>query len=149
MTSKTLLKSDPRDKSIHTSHAALTGRDRGFLPSRYYSVRVALAGALYTLRTQPNAWIEMGAGVLIGIAGLFFGISALEWGILGLTIFAVLACEAINTAIEAVVDLVSPDFHPLAKIAKDSAAGAMIFIVIGSICVALGVFGPRLLALFK
>lgn len=149
MTSKAVLKPDLLDKSLHTSHAALTGRDRGFWPSRYYSFRVALAGAFYTLRTQPNAWLEMGAGVLIAIAGLFFGITALEWGILGLTIFAVLACEAINTAIEAVVDLVSPEFHPLAKIAKDCAAGALIFIVIGSLCIALGVFGPHLLALFR
>lgn len=149
MTSKTSLNPDPLKTALHPAHAALTGRDRGFWPSRYYSVRVALAGALYTLRTQPNAWIEVGAGVLIAIFGFLFGISALEWGILGVTIFMVLALEAINTAIEAVVDLVSPDFHPLAKIAKDSAAGAMIFVVLGSLCIALGVFGPRLLALVK
>ena len=60
-------------------------------------------------------------------------------------IFGILALEAVNTAVEAVVDLVSPEFHPLAKIAKDAAAGAMIFGVLGSLCIALGIFGPRIL----
>ena len=59
----------------------------------------------------------------------------------------ILALEAVNTAIEAVVDLVSPQFHPLAKTAKDAAAGALVFAVCGSIFVAAAIFGPRLLAL--
>ena len=131
-----------------TSHAALTGRDRGFWRSREYSFRVALAGAMHTLRTQPNAWIEVSAGLIVAIMGWLFTITAMEWGILGLTIFGVLALETVNTAVEAVVDLVSPDFHPLAKLAKDTAAGAMIFVTLGSICIALGIFGPRILVLF-
>lgn len=128
-----------------TSHAALTGRDRGFWRSREYSFRVALSGAIHTLRTQPNAWIEVSAGFIIAIFAWIFNISALEWGILGMTIFGVLALEAVNTAIEAVVDLVAPEFHPLAKIAKDTAAGAMVFGVLGSLSIALGIFGPRIL----
>ncbi len=125
---------------------ALTGRDRGFLKSRLYSLQAAWVGALYTLRTQPNAWIELVAAGLIALAGWWFAISALEWAVLALMICTVLALEAVNTAIEAVVDLISPDYHPLAKIAKDAAAGAMIFLVIGSLLVALGIFGPRLWA---
>ena len=70
-----------------------------------------------------------------------------EWALLGLVVAMVLALEAVNTAVEAVVDLVSPDYHPLAKIAKDAAAGAMIFAVLGSIAVAATIFGPRLWAL--
>jgi diacylglycerol kinase (ATP) len=58
----------------------------------------------------------------------------------------VLALEAVNTAVEAVVDLVSPHYHPLAKIAKDTAAGALVFAVLGSILVAASIFGPRLWA---
>lgn len=135
--------------ALTATHAALTGRDRGFWRSREYSFRVALAGAWHTLRTQPNARIELGAGVVIALFGWIFAISALEWGILGMTILGILALEAVNTSIEAVVDLVSPDFHPLAKIAKDTAAGAMIFAVLGSLCVALGIFGPRIFALLK
>ena len=112
------------------------------------SLRAALAGVAYTLRTQPNAWIELAALSAVGVAGWWFGISALEWGLLGLTVAVVLALEAVNTAIEAVVDLISPGYHPLAKIAKDAAAGAMIFAVLGSIAVAASIFMPRLWALW-
>ena len=117
-----------------------------FLRGRWLSLRAAWAGVTYTLRTQPNAWIELTALSVVAIAGLWFGISALEWGLLGLTVAVVLALEAVNTAIEAVVDLVSPQVHPLAKIAKDCAAGAMVFVVLGSIAVAAAIFVPRLWA---
>ena len=117
-----------------------------FWRGRRLSLLAALEGVAYTVRTQPNAWIELGALTLVAAAGLWFRISALEWGLLGLTITVVLALEAVNTAIEAVVDLVSPHCHPLAKIAKDTAAGAMIFAVLGSIFVAASIFGPRIWA---
>lgn len=118
-----------------------------FLRSRWQSFRFAWAGAVYTLRTQPNAWIEIAAAVVIFALALFFRVRAVEWAVLALTIALVFALEAVNTAVEAMVDLVTPEYHPLAKVAKDAAAGAMIFIVIGAICVALAIFGPRLLAL--
>jgi diacylglycerol kinase len=106
----------------------------------------AFEGVAYTLRTQPNARIELAALTVVALAGLWFGITALEWGLLGLTVAVILALEAVNTAIEAVVDLVSPQIHPLAKIAKDTAAGAMIIAVLGSVFVAASIFGPRLWA---
>lgn len=129
-------------------NAKLTGRDRGFWAGRWFSLRAALAGARYTLRTQPNAWIELCAVLVVCLTGWWLRLPWLEWGILGLTFFLVLALESLNTAIEAVVDLVSPDYHPLAKVAKDAAAGAMVFVVLGSVCVALAIFSPRLWALF-
>ncbi len=119
-----------------------------FLPGRVLSFRAAWQGVLYTLRTQPNAWIELSALAVVCVAGWWFGISALEWGLLGLTVAMVLALEAVNTAVEAVVDLVSPQIHPLAKIAKDTAAGAMLFAVAGSVIVASAIFGPRLWSLW-
>jgi diacylglycerol kinase len=131
-------------KRLPSSHRTLTGRDRTFLASRWFSFRAALAGASHTLRTQPNAWIELTAIALVSLLGWWVRLSALEWGLLGLTFFLVLACEAVNTAVEAVVDLVSPHYHPLAKIAKDAAAGALIFAVLGSLCVAAAIFGPRI-----
>lgn len=118
-----------------------------FWLGRWYSLRAAWAGVRYTLRTQPNAWIELVALVVVIAAGWWFRVSPLEWAVLGLTMALVLALEAVNTALESVVDLVSPQVHPLAKTAKDAAAGAMIFIVLGSIWVALWIFGPRLWAL--
>jgi diacylglycerol kinase len=121
----------------------------GFLRGRQLSFMAALEGVVYTLRTQPNAWIELTALSVVALAGLWFGISALEWGLLGLTIALILALEAVNTSIEAVVDLVSPQYHPLAKIAKDTAAGAMVLAVLGSIFVAAAIIGPRLWQLLR
>jgi diacylglycerol kinase len=120
---------------------------RGFLAARWFSLRAAVAGVLYTLRTQPNAWIELAAAGVVVALGWWLEISRLEWAVAGLTIAVILALEAMNTAVEAVVDLVSPQAHPLAKTAKDAAAGAMVLAVLGSLWVAGFIFGPRLWAL--
>jgi diacylglycerol kinase len=119
-----------------------------FFYSRWVSFRVGVAGALYTLRTQSNAWIEVTALAVVVVVSVWLRISAVEWAIISLVIGLVLALEAVNTAIEAVVDLVSPDWHPQAKVAKDAAAGALVFAVLSSLGVAAAIFGPRLWALF-
>jgi diacylglycerol kinase len=129
---------DPQPLNYHTNLSFWRGRQ--------LSLAAALAGVVYTLRTQPNAWIELAALAVVIVAGWWFGITALEWGLLGLMVTVILALEAVNTSIEAVVDLVSPQHHPLAKIAKDTAAGALVFAVVGSLFVALAIFGPRLWA---
>ena len=90
----------------------------------------------------------MAALVVVAAAAAYFRVSAVEWSILLMCIFGVLALEAVNTSVEAMIDLVSPHYHPLAKIAKDAAAGALVFAVLGSLCVAAAVFGPPILALF-
>ncbi len=115
-----------------------------FLAGRWLSLNAALAGCMHTLRTQPNAWIEIAAMVVVVAAAWWFHVTAVEWAILILTFALILALEAVNTAIEAVVDLVSPQYHPLAKIAKDTAAGGLVFAVLGSLCVAAFIFGPHL-----
>ena len=116
----------------------------GYLPGRWFSFKVAVSGAVFTLRTQPNTRIELFTIPVIALAGWWLAINRIEWIILGLTIALIFALEAMNTAVEAVVDLVSPDYHPLAKRAKDAAAGAMVFAVLGSLWVALLIFGPRI-----
>ncbi len=122
----------------------LAGRDRSFLASRWFSFKAALTGVKYTLATQPNAWIELVAVVIVSLAGWWLQIAAIEWALLALTFSAVLALEAVNTAVEATIDLISPHYHPLAKIAKDAAAGALVFAVLGSLGVACAILGPRL-----
>lgn len=119
-----------------------------FWRGRGMSFAAALEGVAYIVRTQPNVWIELAALSAVMVAGLWFGLGALEWALLGLTVAMILTLEAVNTAIETVVDLVSPHYHPLAKIAKDTAAGALIIAVVGSVFVAMCIFGPRLWALF-
>ena len=126
----------------------LAGRDRPFLASRWHSLRAALAGVVHTLRTQPNAWIELTAIAVVFGAGWWFEIARGEWLMLILICSLILALEAVNTAVEATVDLVSPQYNPLAKIAKDAAAGAMVFAVLGSVGVAALIFGPHLWGLF-
>lgn len=115
--------------------------------NRWHSFTCAVDGAVHTLRTERNTRIELAAAAVVAVAGLWLRIQAAEWALLALTVGVVLALEAVNSAIEAVVDLVSPDYHELARIAKDCAAGAMLFAVLGSLGVALAIFGPRLWAL--
>ncbi len=112
--------------------------------SRWHSFSCAVRGVLYTVRTQRNTWIELAAGLVVLAAGLWLRIEPLEWAVLGLTVFTILALEAVNSALEALVDLVSPDYHELARVAKDAAAGAVLLAVIGSLVVAGAIFGPRL-----
>ena len=129
-------------------HATLTGRNLGFWRGRWFSFSAAFIGAVHVIRTQPNAWIELTALVVVAAAATYFHVSAIEWSVLLMCIFGVLALEAVNTSVEAIIDLVSPHYHPLAKIAKDAAAGALVFAVLGSLCVAVAVFGPHILVLF-
>jgi diacylglycerol kinase (ATP) len=115
--------------------------------NRWHSFTAAARGAVYTIRTQRNTWIELAAAAVVVAAGIWLRIEPLAWAILALTIAAILALEAVNSAIEAVVDLASPDYHELARTAKDCAAGAMIFAVLGSLGVAVAIFGPPLVRL--
>lgn len=124
--------------------ATLTGRDRSFLAGRWFSLCAALHGVWHTLSTQPNAWIELTAMIVVSLVGWWLQISAIEWALFALVFSLVLALEAVNTALEATVDLLSPHYHPLAKIAKDAAAGGLVFAVLGSLGVAIAILGPRL-----
>ena len=107
----------------------------------------AFAGISYSLRTQANLRIHLAAAIGVILAGLLFQISTVEWAILVVTIMIVTSAELFNTALEAAVDRVGNEHHPLSKIAKDTAAGAVLIGAIGSVLVGLLIFGPRLLAL--
>ena len=109
----------------------------------------AIAGILQLVRRQRNAQIHLFVTVVVCGASWAWGLSRIEWLILILTIAMVLGMEAVNTAIEAVVDLASPRFHPLAKQAKDVAAGGVLIVAIGAAGVALLLYGTRLLELVR
>jgi diacylglycerol kinase len=98
------------------------------------------------LRTQPNAWIHAIATASAIVLGLWLRLSRIEWAILTLTIGLVWTAEFINTALEAAVDLASPDIHPLAKIGKDVSAAAVLVAAIISVVIGLLVLGPPLWA---
>lgn len=115
---------------------------------RVKSFGYAFEGCWYVLRTQYNTWIHAAATVVVVVLGLWLEINRVEWGLVTLAIMAVWMGEIFNTAVEAIVDLASPEFHPLAKIAKDVAAAGVLIAAIGSIVVAVIVFGPPLVAIF-
>ena len=98
---------------------------------------------IYTLIcSEHNAWIHCAAIVLVTIAGFFFNITKGEWLAIILCFGLVLAAEAFNTAIEKLVDLVSPDRNPLAGKVKDIAAGAVLICAITAIIVGIIIFAP-------
>ena len=98
------------------------------------------------LCSQPNARIHAIATVCAVALGIWLGLSCTEWAILALTIGFVWTAEFINTALEAMVDLASPDIHPLAKVSKDVSAAAVLVSAIISVVVGLLVLGPPLWA---
>jgi diacylglycerol kinase len=114
--------------------------------SRLASFRHAFAGWWYMLRTQRNAWIHAVISTLVFLAGLWLGLNRMEWAIILLTIALVWMAEFVNTALEAVVDLASPDLHPLAKIGKDVGAAAVLIGSIAAMVVGLLILGPPLWA---
>jgi diacylglycerol kinase (ATP) len=116
------------------------------IASRLRSVRFALRGIRRMLRTQHNAWIHAAATAAAMTAGAVLRIDAHEWLVIVLAIMAVWTAEALNTAFEALCDVASPDFHPSVERAKDVAAGAVLISAIGSVVVAILIFGPRLAA---
>ena len=107
----------------------------------------AFAGLAWMARTQRNAQVHLLITTIVIVAGVFFQVSVGEWLALILAIAVVLALEAMNTAVEAVVDLASPQLHPLAKRAKDAAAGSVLIGAIGAAVVGCVVFVPRFWAL--
>ena len=92
---------------------------------------------------HPNAIVHLVAVVTVCIAGYFFKISTSEWLVIILCFIAVISLEAMNSAIEYVVDLASPEHHPLAKKAKDMAAGAVLLTAIGAVVIAAIIFLPK------
>ncbi len=124
------------------------------MPSPYLSGRLrsfghAFRGLKLLLQTQPNARIHAVATVLVVAAGALLRIAAAEWALIVLAIVCVWVAEALNTSIEFLVDLVSPEHHPLAAKAKDVAAGAVLAAAIGSAIIGGFVFGPHVLRMLE
>ncbi len=107
----------------------------------------AFSGLWYALRTQRNVRVHLVAALLAILLGIWLHISALEFALLFVAITGVFSAEMFNTVLELCVDLASPTYHPLAKIAKDVAAGAVLLNALLAIIIGSFVFIPHLLAL--
>jgi len=108
--------------------------------SLFHSFNHAAEGVILALRTQRNLWMHFTIAAAVLVAALAFGVSRLELIVLLLAITFVLVAELVNTAIEAAVDVASTSFDPIAKLAKDIAAGAVLIAALNALAVGYLVF---------
>lgn len=106
----------------------------------WHSFRFAAQGIVWAFKSELNMKVHSGLAVLVLAAAAVFKLPAASWMLLLLAITLVLAAELLNTAVEATVDLVSPEIHPLAKIAKDTAAGAVLLTAVFAVIMGIYVF---------
>ncbi|MGI6550018.1 MAG: diacylglycerol kinase family protein [Syntrophomonadales bacterium] len=109
------------------------------------SLRYAANGIVYALVSQRNMKIHLVATVLVISAGLFFGLNTVEWLLIILTVTMVWAAEILNSSLEEVVDLVSPEYDVRAGRAKNMSAGAVLVTALGAVFVGIMIFGPRII----
>ena len=107
------------------------------------SFNYARAGAEHALKTQRNIWIHLAIGAAVLLLAFWFKVGRLEAALLVLTITFVIVMEMFNTALEEVVNLVKAEDHPLAALAKNVAAGAVLIAAAGALVVGLIIFLPR------
>lgn len=113
------------------------------------SANHAIDGIQYTIDNERNFRIELIFAIIVTIMSYVLNVSILEWTILILTIGIVLALEMVNTSIERVVDLVTKDYLPLAKYAKDVSAGAVLIMSMFSVAIGILIFLPKIIDLMK
>lgn len=113
--------------------------------SKYFaSFNYAIDGILYSLKTQKNMRIHIVAAIFALGLGTYLRLNPRDLLFLFFAITLVIMAELFNTAIEATVDLIVKDFHPLARIAKNVAAGAVLVTALNALAVAFILFYPRL-----
>jgi diacylglycerol kinase (ATP) len=111
---------------------------------RINSFKYAFNGINLLIKTQIHARIHVSAIIIVSILGWYLRINTTEWLILILCFGSVLSAEGMNSAIETLTDLVSPEYHPLAGKAKDLAAGAVLILALMSMIVGGIIFIPKI-----
>lgn len=115
-----------------------------FIRSRLRSFGYAFEGWGHVLRNEPNSWIHAFVSVAVIVVAVWLQLPVRDWAVLLLTIAIVWVAEFFNTAIENVVDLVSPEEHPLAKVSKDISAAGVLLAAITAVLIGLLILGPPL-----
>jgi diacylglycerol kinase len=136
----------PENETSVVDEAPGAGRPSHRRHGLWKSVYFAFAGLGFLFRTQRNARIELAIGAAACAMAGWLRVSRAEWAVLVFTTALVLILEGLNTAVEAAIDLASPEVHPLAKAAKDLAAGMVLIAAIASVAVGLLILGPPLWA---
>lgn len=111
---------------------------------RLASFRYAFNGVRLLIQKEHNAWIHCFAAICVVITGIFFGLSKMEWIAVIIVIGAVFSAEAVNSAVESLSDLVSPEYNEAIKNTKDLAAGAVLIMAIAAAIVGCIIFIPKL-----
>ncbi|MDD3894206.1 MAG: diacylglycerol kinase family protein [Syntrophomonadaceae bacterium] len=109
------------------------------LPESFY---YAIVGLVSVIKSERNMKIHFSAVLAVVVVAFLFNVSRFEWAVLVITIFLVLIAETINTAVEKTVDLVTDTYHPLAKKAKNIAAGAVLLSAVNAVIIALIILLP-------
>ena len=115
-----------------------------FFRSRAQSFRFAFEGWWHVIRTQKNAWIHTIISIAVILVGFWLQLSPQDWAVIILAIGMVWAAEFFNTALEAIIDLISPEKNHLAKISKDVGAAAVLIAAGASVMIGLLILGPPL-----
>lgn len=115
----------------------------------YISLGWAVQGIVYALKNERHMRFHLAATLVALLVGWWLHLLPSQWLMVILAITLVWTAELINTAIEAVVDLHTSHHHPLAKVAKDVAAGAVLVTAINALVVAAVIFAPKLATLVK
>ena len=113
------------------------------------SFKYALDGIISAYKTEQNLLVHTIGAIIAIILGIFLKLSTTEFAIVPLVIGLVITAEMINTALEYAIDMAMPTIHPLAKISKDVASGAVLFAAISSVAVGLLIYLPKIIDLFK
>ncbi len=114
----------------------------------FNSINYSMAGLRYAYKNEQSMTIHVSITAAIIILGILLDISRLEWIICIFLLGIIMATELINTALEAVVDLITQDYHPLAKIAKDTASAAVFVFSLVAVIIGGIIFIPHVLDLF-
>lgn len=114
----------------------------------FYSIKFSIEGLIYAYRYEQSLWLHGIATIFAISLGIIFRIKLSEWAIVFIALGAILGIELMNTAIEATVDLVTLETHPLAKIAKDCGSAASFIMTLVACVISLFVFGPYFIEVF-
>ncbi|SDW59026.1 diacylglycerol kinase family protein [Flavobacterium degerlachei] len=119
-------------------------KDNTFVTGRLKSVSYAFKGALKLITTEHSVMVQFSIGILLTIAGFYFGITPTEWLFQTMAIGLVMSIEGLNTAVEKVADFIHPNYDERIGFIKDIAAGAVFFAAITAIIIGLIIYIPRI-----
>lgn len=117
-----------------------------FFHKRLISLINAIKGWWYVVRTQKNAWFHAIASVIILVIGFWLKLDVRDWSVIIIAIAIVWTAEFLNTALEIVVDITSPDLHPLARVGKDVGAASVLIAAVSAAIIGILIMGQPFLS---